>query len=170
MPGLARAGARPVPPPPAITVVGPGAKVLGDAEAGGRGAVVLHPADARQHVHLVGATGTGKSTVLTHAILQDAEAGRGVVVVDPKGDLATDVLRRLPAEARGRVVLLDPASPEGRPGLNVLERAEGVGDDLVVGLDYFQHVVGIAGIDEAEPASVPVDGGRVDVLVFRRPE
>jgi len=138
VPGLARAGARPVPPPPGVEGDERAGKALGDADVGGRRPVVLRVPDARQHLHVVGSTGSGKSTLLTRLILQDAEAGRGVVVVDPKGDLVTDVLARLGAAARERVVLLDPASPEGRPGLNVLERAEGVGDDLVV-----DHLVGV---------------------------
>ena len=138
VPGLARAGARPVPPPPGVEADEREGKALGDSDAGGKRAVVLRVPDARQHLHVVGSTGSGKSTLLTRLILQDAEAGRGVVVVDPKGDLVTDVQARLGRPARERTVLLDPASPEGRPALNVLERGDGVGDDLVV-----DHLVGV---------------------------
>ena len=57
--------------------------------------------DARYHLHVMGATGSGKSTLLTNLVLGDVEAGRGVVVIDPKGDLITDLCDRLP-EARER--------------------------------------------------------------------
>ena len=62
-------------------------------------AVALPVADARHHLHVLGATGSGKSTLLTHLILDDIANRRGVVVIDPKGDLAADVLDRLPADA-----------------------------------------------------------------------
>lgn len=89
---------------------------------------------------LMGATGSGKSTLLTHLILDDVAAGRGAVVVDPKGDLVADVSARLTPAQRSRVVVLDPQVPEGRPTLNMLEVPEGVGNDLVV-----DHLVGIFG-------------------------
>ena len=132
VPGLARAGAKAVAPAPAVPRVG---KVLGDADAGSSRPVALHPADARHHLHVLGATGSGKSTLLAQLILQDAHAGRGAVVIDPRGDLVRDVLERLPARAAGRVVLLDPDERHAPPALNMLE---GVNPDLAV-----DHVVEI---------------------------
>jgi hypothetical protein len=132
VPGLARAGARAVPPAPAVPS---GGKVLGDADAGSPRPIALHPADARHHLHVLGATGSGKSTLLAQLILQDAHAGRGAVVIDPRGDLIRDVLDRLPARAVGRTVLLDPDERHAPPALNMLE---GVDPDLAV-----DHVVEI---------------------------
>ena len=68
-------------------------------------------------------------------ILGDAEAGRGVLAVDPKGDLVTEVLDRLPASALDRLVLIDPDDPNPPPVLNVLD---GPDVDLVA-----DHAVGI---------------------------
>jgi energy-coupling factor transporter ATP-binding protein EcfA2 len=116
VPGLARAGARPVPAPPAVPAAG---KVLGDTDAGPARPVALAPADARYHLHVIGATGSGKSTLLTNLILSDVAAGRGVVVIDPKGDLVVDVLDRLPAGITP--VLIDPDETEAPPTLNVLD-------------------------------------------------
>ncbi len=118
VPGLARAGARAVAPAPAVPRAG---KVLGDADAGTPRPVAISTADARHHLHVLGATGSGKSTLLANLILQDADAGRGVVVVDPRGDLVRDVLDRLPARAIGRVVLLDPDERAAPPALSMLE-------------------------------------------------
>ncbi len=142
VPGLARAGANAVPPPPAVArpaaagVPGPDAspatgapKVLGDAQAGGRRPVRLAVPDARYHLHVMGATGSGKSTLLTNLVLGDVEAGRGVVVIDPKGDLITDLLDRLPQGAEARTVLVDPEDPDAAPVLNVLS---GPDPDLAV--------------------------------------
>ena len=61
----------------------------------------MRVADARQHLHVIGATGSGKSTLLVQLILADIRAGRGVVVIDPKGDLVTDIIDRLPARVAG---------------------------------------------------------------------
>ena len=122
-PGLTRAGARSVPPAPAVPT---GGKVLGDADAGPPRAVALPVADARQHVHVLGKTGSGKSTLLVNLILQDAEAGRGQVVIDPMGDLVDNVLDRLPAAAIERpVVLFDPCDAAvSVPRVNMLDGAE----------------------------------------------
>jgi len=132
VPGLARAGARSSPPPPRTPSAG---KLLGDSDAGVRRPVALGVADARYHVHVMGATGTGKSTLLTNLILDDVAVGRGVVAIDPKGDLISDVLDRLPATAADRVVLLDPDERSATPALNVLQ-----GDDVDLVVD---NVVGV---------------------------
>jgi predicted ATPase len=143
VPALERAGARAIPPPPAVPrVVQEGkvlGKVLGDSDAGGARPIVLRPEDARYHLHVMGATGSGKSTLLTNLILGDVEAERGVVVVDPKGDLVTDVLARMGRRPKGPLCVLDPRSEDDPPTLNVLEKGL-VADDLVV-----DHLVGILG-------------------------
>jgi hypothetical protein len=132
VPGLARAGAKAVAPPPEITRPAPSPaggsgrpdaatpKPLGDAQAGGRRPVALAVADARHHLHVMGATGSGKSTLLTNLVLADIDAGRGAVVIDPKGDLITDLCDRLPDGAERRTVLIDPEDPDAAPVLNVL--------------------------------------------------
>jgi hypothetical protein len=145
VPGLARAGAKAVGPPPAVAGltgrpalpgdVAAAVKLLGDAETGGRRPVALAVPDARYHLHVMGATGSGKSTLMTNLILADIESGRGVVVIDPKGDLVTDVCARLPQGAEGRTVLIDPAERQAPPIMNVLE-----GDDADLVVD---NLVGI---------------------------
>jgi DNA helicase HerA-like ATPase len=81
-------------------------RLLGLTERGQR--VMLPVADGRHHFHVLGATGAGKSTLLTNMILDDIAAGRGVAVIDPKDDLITDLLDRIPESAAGRIMLLDP--------------------------------------------------------------
>lgn len=48
---------------------------------------------------------------MEHLILSDIKAGRSVLVLDPKNDLVTDVLARIPEERAGDVVVIDPSSP-----------------------------------------------------------
>lgn len=90
--------------------------------------------DALQHTHILGPTGTGKSTVMLNLITADIEAERSVVLLDPKRDLAMDVLARIPTHRHNDVVVIDPTMP--RPvGLNPLpappERQPLVADGLL---------------------------------------
>jgi hypothetical protein len=110
VPGMDRARAKAMPAPVAVPAGGRGVKVLGRAQIGGH-SVALAVADARQHVHLIGKTGVGKSTLLLNLILSDVHAGRGAVVIDPRGDLVTDLLDRLPATHAHRVAIIDPDQP-----------------------------------------------------------
>ncbi|MCP3800722.1 type IV secretion system DNA-binding domain-containing protein [Allokutzneria sp. A3M-2-11 16] len=119
--GLRRAGARPIPPPPGIATTGPGIKPLGISDAGAARPIGLRLADARHHVHILGPTGSGKSELLARLALDDATHGRGAVVIDPKGDLVTDILARLPEHLGPRVVLFDARSTTRPPVLNPLD-------------------------------------------------
>lgn len=74
-----------------------------------------------KHVHIIGATGTGKSTLLANLILQDIDKGIGVVLFDPHGDLVEDIMCRMPQERIHDVVLVDPSDIDFPIGLNILE-------------------------------------------------
>lgn len=98
---------------------------LGTNSVRNAGRDVLLPHEARNHhVWMVGQTGTGKSTLLESLIEQDVAAGRGVIVIDPHGDLIRQVLGRIPARRTRDVILFDPADTAHPLGINPLE-AEG---------------------------------------------
>ncbi len=79
----------------------------------------ISPRDSLEHTVCLGPTGSGKSTAMLHLILADINAGRSVLVLDPKADLVTDVLMRIPEERMDDVVIIDPSDP--RPcGFNPL--------------------------------------------------
>ena len=140
LPGLARAGARAVPPPPAIPVPGSQVRPLGISDAGAPRPVGLAVPDARHHLRICGPTGTGKTTLIAGQILADAGAGRGVVFIDPKGDAVTELLARLPQTVAGKVVLFDPGDARHPPPcLNVLQ-GDGSGSDTDMIVD---NVTGI---------------------------
>lgn len=76
--------------------------------------------DRLSHMHVVGGTGSGKSTLLQNAALQDIEAGNGVVVLDPHGDLVDDLVARIPESRSQDIILFDPSDETHPIGLNVL--------------------------------------------------
>ena len=82
----------------------------------------LSIADRRQHLYLIGKTGTGKSTLLRNLIVQDIEAGRGCMLLDPHGDLADELLDYIPPRRTEDLVYFHPADLSHPIGLNLLER------------------------------------------------
>lgn len=128
LPGVPRDASRWLRPDPRIRRH---RRVLGQATAPGEDRLLgLSIEDARQHLHVIGPTGTGKSTLLAQLILADIAAGRSVVLIDPKGDLVADVLARVPRERVSDVVVIDPAESECPVGLNPL-LARGRSPELV---------------------------------------
>ncbi len=119
-------------------------RVVGQATFPGRErALALTPTDSLRHLHTLGPTGSGKSTLLLNLITQDMAAGRAVVVIEPKGDLIADVLRRIPPERLADVVLLDPSDTERPVGLNPLAlggRSPELAADQLLGLFHSLYV------------------------------
>ncbi len=74
-----------------------------------------------KHTHIIGATGTGKSTLIANLILQDIEKGLGLALIDPHGDLVQDVMARIPESRLHDVVLIDPSDVDYPIGLNILQ-------------------------------------------------
>ncbi len=62
-----------------------------------------------RHMHIIGASGTGKSTLLFNLIRQDIENGEGVAVLDPHGDLIDRICGVIPPKRIDDVVLVDPS-------------------------------------------------------------
>lgn len=86
--------------------------------------VTLAPEDRKQGTYIVGINGTGKSTLLLNIALFDIQAGDGVCVLDPHGDLIENLLRRIPSRRADDVILFDPAEIEFPFGLNLFECAD----------------------------------------------
>jgi hypothetical protein len=82
--------------------------------------VRITPSDRVRHMHVVGASGTGKTTLLLNCIRQDIENGAGIGVLDPHGDLVDDILAIIPPERIDDVVLVDPSDEEYSVGFNIL--------------------------------------------------
>ncbi len=76
--------------------------------------------DRRHHLYTIGKTGSGKTTLLRNLVVQDIEAGRGVGVIDPHGDLAEELLDFIPRWRTDDVVYFNPADLDYPIGLNLL--------------------------------------------------
>jgi hypothetical protein len=79
--------------------------------------------DAEQrskHLHIIGVTGTRKSSMLLHLINQDIQNGEGVAVLDPHGDLIENILAFIPKERIKDVVVIDPNDREFPVAFNIL--------------------------------------------------
>jgi hypothetical protein len=83
--------------------------------------------DRRQHCYVIGQTGTGKTTLLRNLIVQDIEAGRGALVLDPHGDLAEELLDFIPPQRIDDVVYFNPADVEYPIGLSLLHHGSDEG-------------------------------------------
>ncbi len=96
--------------------------VIGDNEHNGATVPVYLTPDQRvRHTHIIGASGTGKSSLLLNLIQQDIENGDGIAVLDPHGDLISQILGFIPADRINDVVLVDPSDVEYTVGFNILQ-------------------------------------------------
>jgi DNA helicase HerA-like ATPase len=104
---------------PASPPAGPRALVIGEAD----GRPVGLPLDVLgRHLAVFGATGSGKSTLLLGLATELLRTGVGGTIIDPHGDLADDILARVPEQALERVHVLRLADRAHPRGFNFLER------------------------------------------------
>ena len=98
--------------------------------------------DRRQHIYIVGQTGTGKSTLLKNMAIQDLRRGHGIAVIDPHGELVEDILKFVPSRRTNEVVYFNPADTEHPIGLNILEVKNAGERELVASslISIFKHL------------------------------
>jgi CxxC-x17-CxxC domain-containing protein len=77
--------------------------------------------DRRQHVYILGKSGTGKSVLMFNMIIQNIQNGEGVCMVDPHGENVEAVLSAIPPNRIKDVIYFNPADAEYHIGFNVLE-------------------------------------------------
>jgi energy-coupling factor transporter ATP-binding protein EcfA2 len=106
-------------PPPLARLEGP---AIGLSEHAGYAVPVpLIPELLRLHGLVCGKSGEGKSTLLQHLAQTAMEQGEGLLLADPHGDLADEVLRLVPAHRADDVVLIDLSDTEHALGLNPID-------------------------------------------------
>jgi len=77
--------------------------------------------DRRRHIYIIGQTGTGKSVLLNNLASQDIKMGEGLCVIDPNGDLFSDILHKIDAKRIKDVIVFDPSDLTRPLGLNMFE-------------------------------------------------
>lgn len=77
--------------------------------------------DRRQHMYVIGKTGTGKTTMLFNVAVQDIINGHGICIIDPHGEFVETIIKRIPEERLKDVVYFNPIDIEHPIGFNVLE-------------------------------------------------
>lgn len=108
--------------------------------------------DRRRHLYVVGKSGTGKSKLLELLIRSDIEAGKGVCVLDPHGDLVDNVLRSVPEHRLKDVIIFDPSDTEFPIAFNPLEKVdEKFKMQITIGfIDIFKKLFGSNWSDRLE--------------------
>jgi hypothetical protein len=104
--------------------------------------VSLNAEDRMRHMFMLGQTGTGKSTLLEYMVMQDIEAGRGLALIDPHGDLVDSILGKIPRRRVEDVVLFNLLDRGRPPGFNILQWETPEERDLIIDELYltFDHI------------------------------
>jgi hypothetical protein len=105
---------------PASVQAGDGVLLGSNTHVGHTIEVRLTAGQRVRHTQIVGAPGSGKSTLMFNMIRQDIEQGAGVALLDPHGDLAESILDVVPASRVNDMIYVDPADPDYSIGFNVL--------------------------------------------------
>jgi hypothetical protein len=116
--GLSRQRAMAAPAPRSAPASRAAVKI-GDTRSG---PLVVPISELARHLAVFGATGSGKSTLLLNLALGLLETPMGANLIDPHGDLAADILSRIPRQHEDRVRVLRLADRAHPRGFNFLER------------------------------------------------
>jgi hypothetical protein len=77
--------------------------------------------DRGRHLYILGQTGVGKSALLELLTISDINSPYGFAVIDPHGDYALSILRRIPAARADSVIYFNPADTEFPIAFNPME-------------------------------------------------
>lgn len=100
-------------------------------------AVTLNDVQRLRHCHIIGATGTGKSTLISNLFLEDVKKGNGCVIFDPHGDTIDELIPHIPENRLKDVILIDPSDNEYSFGFNLLSASTEV-EKIVLSSDLVE--------------------------------
>jgi len=109
-------------------------------------------ADRRRHLYVIGKSGSGKSKLLELLVKEDIEAGKGVAVLDPHGDLVDNIMEFVPKERVKDVIYFDPADTDFPISFNPMENvAEAQKMQVTIGfIQIFKKLFGSNWTDRLE--------------------
>lgn len=129
LPGLETGGSAPLPAPAEV----PGLRLgMGSSPAGLPRVVALSSEERVRHVHVLGRTGTGKSSLLAAVVHGVAQRGEGAMVLDPHGHLVDRIVAELPADALPRTCLVRTGELAHPVRVNPLATSDPVRRELVI--------------------------------------
>ena len=100
--------------------------------AGEEVAVGLSENERQKHVYIIGATGTGKTTLILSMAKDDIEKDKGLCIIDPHGDLAESVLSLIPKNREKDLIYFNPDDLKYPIGLNLLELTPNEDEDEIL--------------------------------------
>lgn len=102
----------------------------------------IRHSDRRAHMYIVGKTGSGKSTLLESLVRQDIEAGNGLALLDPHGDLVERVIAAIPEKRKGDIVYFNVPDTSRALAFNPLEPSLPFNKSLAVSglLEVFKKI------------------------------
>jgi hypothetical protein len=81
----------------------------------------LPRSDRGRHLYILGQTGVGKSALLELITISDIYSPFGFAVIDPHGDYAQGILKRIPASRANDVIYFNPADLDHPVAFNPME-------------------------------------------------
>lgn len=94
--------------------------------------VVMSVTERSRHLHCLGRTGTGKSSLLAAIAHAVATSGEGMLVLDPHGHLVDRIVAELPIEAVTRTLLIRAANTDNPVRINPLAVDDPVRREIVI--------------------------------------
>ena len=76
--------------------------------------------DRNRHLYIIGKTGMGKSKLIELLAITDIYQNKGLCVIDPHGDLASEILKYVPQRRINEVIYFNPADNDYPIGFNPL--------------------------------------------------
>ena len=77
--------------------------------------------DRERHLYIIGQTGVGKSALLELLTISEINSPYGFAVIDPHGDYALNILRRIPKERAKDVIYFNPVDVNFPIAFNPME-------------------------------------------------
>ncbi|MCX6723630.1 MAG: type IV secretion system DNA-binding domain-containing protein [Candidatus Staskawiczbacteria bacterium] len=77
--------------------------------------------DRRQHMYVIGKTGTGKTQFLKNMAMQDINNGQGLAVIDPHGEFVEEILDSVPVSRINDVVYFNPSDMDHPVSFNIMD-------------------------------------------------
>lgn len=80
----------------------------------------IKDADRLMHIYAIGKSGTGKSTLILNMAISDLQRGNGYALLDPHGDLCSELLNHIPENRVADVIYFNPKDIEHAISFNPL--------------------------------------------------